>query len=271
MQKIQTRSRTTALALVLLLALACWSGCMRTAEPARDFTFRVMTYNIHHGEGMDGQVDLQRIADVIKESRAEIVALQEVDRGTERTSRRDFPAELAVLTGMTCVFSNNHHFQGGEYGNAVLTRFPVKQALNHHLRALQPKEQRGLQELVLDLNGRELVLLNTHLDAGRNDVERWSSVEEIEQRVKTHAQRPLLICGDFNATPESRVARKLAEFLEDTWLVAGEGDGFTVPSTAARRRIDYIWMSRHPDLTPLTATVPKTEASDHLPLVVEFR
>ena len=72
-----------------------------------------MTWNIHHGEGTDGQLDLQRIARVIREAEVDLVALQEVDRGVARTARRDLPAEVAVLTEMSCVFSNNFGYQGG--------------------------------------------------------------------------------------------------------------------------------------------------------------
>ena len=79
-------------------------------DPVR---FRLMTYNLHHGEGMDGRVDLERIAEIIRREGADIVALQEVDRGVARTARRDLSGELAALTGMTCLFSNNFHFQGG--------------------------------------------------------------------------------------------------------------------------------------------------------------
>src|SRR6267143_4106500 len=115
--------------MVSVLAACLWTGCQSASNQTKSNTgktFRVMTYNIHHGEGLDGKVDLLRIADLIKHESADIVALQEVDKGVERTPRRDFPDELAALTGMTCVFSNNYSYQGGEYGNAVLTRFPVK-------------------------------------------------------------------------------------------------------------------------------------------------
>jgi endonuclease/exonuclease/phosphatase family metal-dependent hydrolase len=82
--------------LVLLLGAFLITG---SAQEATN-TFRVMTYNIHHGEGPDGKVDLGRIASAIKAEKADIVALQEVDRGTLRTRQRDLTAELAKLTGM---------------------------------------------------------------------------------------------------------------------------------------------------------------------------
>ena len=173
--------------------------------------FRVMTYNIHHGAGLDRKVDLQRIADLIKQEQADIVALQEVDKGVERTARRDCPAELAALTGMTCVFSNNYHFQGGEYGNAVLTRFPVKRWTNRHYQMLRPGEQRGLLQIVLDVHGRELVFMDTHIDYRGDDTERLQNAAEILEAMKAYSGRPMILCGDFNDTPGSRTHQKLAQ------------------------------------------------------------
>lgn len=263
--------------LSLALLVASLTACsFRAPEPtgppapAPDTTFRVMTYNIHHGEGLDGKVDLQRIADLIQREGADIVALQEVDKGTERTARRDLGAELAALTGMTCVFSNNFHYQGGEYGNAVLTRFPVKRWTNQHYQMLRPGEQRGILQLVLDLHGREVVFMNTHIDYRGDDAERWSNVGEIEALVKQHG-KPIILCGDFNDVPDSRVCRRLAETFDDTWVRAGEGDGLTIPADKPRKRIDYIWISRGAPFTPVKAWVPRSLASDHLPVVAEFQ
>src|SRR6185436_14707317 len=130
---------------VLLGAAGLVAGCQTAPQPAASpTTFRVMTYNLHHGEGLDGKVDLLRIAELTKREGADLVALQEVDKGVERTARRDFPDELAALTGLTCVFSNNYHFQGGEYGNAVLTRFPIKSWTNTHFKKVNETEQRGI-------------------------------------------------------------------------------------------------------------------------------
>src|SRR5439155_26275097 len=114
---------------------------------------------IHHGEGLDGKIDLMRISQLITSEGADVVALQEVDRGVARTARRDFPAELAALTGMKCVFNNNYDYQNGEYGNAVLSRFPVKSWTNTHYKMLREGEQRGILRLVLDVHGRDVVFM----------------------------------------------------------------------------------------------------------------
>src|SRR5947207_417120 len=96
---------------LFLIGMFCSSG---VAAPPRAGTFRVMTYNIHHGEGTDSRIDLERIAALIKKEKVDLVALQEVDRGVLRTGRRDLPAELSKLTGMSYFFENNLSYEGGE-------------------------------------------------------------------------------------------------------------------------------------------------------------
>jgi len=256
----------------LLAAFLC-TGCRSASDQtgtAAGKTFRVMTYNIHHGEGLDGKVDLLRIAQLIKAEGADIVALQEVDKGVERTARRDLPEELAALTGMTCIFSNNYHYQDGEYGNSVLTIFPVLRWTNRHYKMLRPGEQRGVLQLVLNVHGQEIVFMNTHIDYRPEDLERWSNAGEMEELVKQYGDYPMIMCGDFNDAPESRVCRRIAETFDDTWVLVGQGDGFTIPAASPRKRIDYIWISKDKSVVPLKAWVPRSEASDHLPVVAEF-
>jgi endonuclease/exonuclease/phosphatase family metal-dependent hydrolase len=254
-----------------LISVAIFAGCESASRQDAPRTFRVMTYNIHHGEGLDGKVDLVRIAELIKREGADVVALQEVDKGVERTARRDLPAEMAALTGMTCVFSNNFNYQGGEYGNAVLTRFPVKSWTNTHYKMLRPGEQRGILQLVLDVHGREVVFMNTHIDYRGDDSERWSNVGEIESLAAAYGDRPIILCGDFNDTPNSRVVRRIAERFDDAWVLSGEGDGFTIPVRKPAKRIDYIFISKRSGIVPLNAWVPYSEASDHLPVVTELQ
>jgi len=256
--------------LLLLLVLILLNGCATSPHHAGKKTFRVMTYNIHHGEGLDGKVDLQRIAELIRRERADIVALQEVDKGVARTARRDLPADLSRLTGMACVFSNNFHYQGGEYGNAVLTRFPVVSATNLHYAMLRTNEQRGLLQLTLDVRGHRLVFMTTHIDHRTDDAERLLNVRQIQETTRQYAGQAIILCGDFNDTPGSRTHTKLKELLDDSWELAGQGDGLTFSASQPRKRIDYIWISKNKSLTPINIWVPQSDASDHLPLVAEF-
>jgi endonuclease/exonuclease/phosphatase family metal-dependent hydrolase len=233
-------------------------------------TFRAMTYNIHHGEGADGRLDIERIAALIRDERADLVALQEVDRGVERTNRRDLPAELAALTGMTCLFRNNHAFQGGEYGNAILTRFPVKRWANTLLRMLRAGEQRGVLQAVVDVGGRELLFMNTHIDYRPDDAERLENVAQVREVLAEYGNMPVLFGGDFNDTPGSRTYAAMAAMFDDLWLRAGAGVGFTIPSREPNKRIDFLWLGHGGPLRAVRAWVPRSEGSDHLPVVAEF-
>jgi len=229
-----------------------------------------MTYNIHHGEGVDGRLDIERIAALIRDERADLVALQEVDRGVERTKRRDLPAELAALTGMTCLFRNNHAFQGGEYGNAILTRFAVRRWTNTLLRMLRPGEQRGVLQAVVDAGGRDLLLLATHIDYRPDDAERLENVAQFREVLAEYGKMPALFGGDFNDTPGSRTYAAMAALFDDVWVKAGDGVGFTIPSREPNKRIDFLWLRHGAPLRPIRAWVPRSEASDHLPVVAEF-
>jgi endonuclease/exonuclease/phosphatase family metal-dependent hydrolase len=249
--------------LALLLPLAA------AAAPAPGpVTLRVVCYNIHHGEGLDGRLDLERIAALITAQRADLVALQEVERGTQRTARRDLPAELARLTGLTARFDHNIPYQGGEYGTAILSRYPIRRAAHVPLTMVGPGEQRGVQQVWLDVAGTEVLFLNTHLDHRREPAERERSVGEIRALVTAAGSLPVIVAGDFNAVPDSRAIATMREFLTDAWTVAGRGPGFTIPVRQPNRRIDYVWVSPH--LTPVRMEVLSSEASDHLPIVAEL-
>lgn len=254
---------------MLLIFLLVLVGSTHLLES--DDHLRVMTYNIHHGRAMDGELDLDQIARVILDANVSVVALQEVDIGVTRSEGRNLLSELAELTGLRhAVFGKNLDFQGGEYGNAILSAYPIAAYRNTHLRQLTSGEQRGVQEAVLDVNGTALVVLNTHLDHTQDDSERLYSIRQlIDEILPLHATDCLILAGDINDIPGSNAYAKIKGELADAWSAAGEGPGFTFPADIPERRIDYIFHG--PQLEPISAEVPSTEASDHRPLVVEFR
>jgi endonuclease/exonuclease/phosphatase family metal-dependent hydrolase len=238
--------------------------------PAGTNTFRVMTYNIHHGEGLDGKIDLERIASLIRSNRADIVAVQEVDKGVARTARRDFPAELAKLTGMSCLFSNNFSYQGGEYGNAILSRFPVLAVTNHLLPRVITNESRGVLQATLQLQSGPVLFMATHFGAHRDEADRLASADFVQKLIQSGPALPVILAGDFNAVPSSETIRRLRKVLEDAWSVAGQGEGFSFPVNPPVKRIDYIWYVPRRGLHPVRAQVGYSDASDHLPVWVDF-
>jgi len=272
---IRTVFRLSAAVLLVLVAVGCSSSKLATSGT----TLRVMTWNIHHGEGLDKKVDIDRIAKIILSVKPDVVALQEIDRGVERSGKIDIITKLADLTDMTYAFGKTIDYQGGEYGNAFLTRFPILEERNLHYVPIQPGEQRGLLQLILDVRGEEIVVANTHLESRSDDSARASSVGELRNALRRYHPRPVVVCGDLNDLPDSRVIGELKKDYTDSWALVGRGDGFTFQSDAPKKRIDYILVLNNskPDsasaavqLRPMSARVLQSSASDHLPLLVEF-
>lgn len=248
------------------LCLVLLAGC---ASP-QPTPLRVLSYNIHHGEGMDGRLDLERIAEIIRRSEADLVALQEVDRGVKRTDRMDQPARLAELTGMHVVFERNIEHQGGDYGNAVLSRMPVNRHQNHFLPQSRPGEQRGLLEVHVTVDGEPLVFYATHFDYRPTDGERMASVAMLKEKMGPHAGLPIIVAGDLNDTPNSRVLAAATAFLVDT-CEDDSGAVLTYPADAPKKRIDYILTNGHPSLRCVEfRVIPESIASDHRPILAVF-
>jgi endonuclease/exonuclease/phosphatase family metal-dependent hydrolase len=199
---------------------------------------RVLSYNIHHGEGTDGKLDLERIARVIRSANPDVAALQEVDQQTRRTGHVDQAAELARLTQMHVVFGKNIDFEGGGYGNAVLSKLPIKNHANHHLPTFDNFEQRGVLVAQLEApHAKEpLLLFATHLDHRRDDRERLASATKINELLAMHGDAPALLAGDLNDTWESATLA----ILRRQWTRANEEERPTIPVAAPDRQIDFV-------------------------------
>lgn len=245
------------LTLVAIFILTTIRLC--AAEPTQ---IRVLSYNIHHGEGVDGKLDLPRIASVIRAANPTIVALQEVDRGTNRTQRVDQPAELARLTNMQVVFERNIEFNGGEYGNAVLSKLPIIAHRNVHLPSLDGGEQRGalLVELSIGDKGRKLLFICTHLDHRRDSKERLASARKINEIIAPHGTTPIILAGDLNATRESDVLN----VLRKQWAHLSNNDLPTIPVVTPKKQIDFIMVRPSKAWRMIeTRVLGEAVASDH--------
>jgi endonuclease/exonuclease/phosphatase family metal-dependent hydrolase len=253
----------------LLIIINCFAGFSQ--EDHRHDILRVMTYNIHHAEGIDGKINLERIADLILKNNIDLVALQEVDAGVERSFGIDIMDSLAKLINMNSYFEKNINYQGGEYGNGILSKFPFEQKINHHYEMLREGEQRGLLQTVININGFYIAFFNTHIDFRGDDTERLMNIKEITEISSEKYNMPIIVCGDFNDIPGSRTHQKMKENFIDVWEIFNEGLGYTYPVEIPEKRIDYIFLKDEwRILKPLSIEVLWSEASDHLPVIAEF-
>ncbi|WP_456290224.1 endonuclease/exonuclease/phosphatase family protein [Paenibacillus sp. AK002] len=231
----------------------------------------VMSYNIHHGAGIDGQLSLQRIADVIRDSGAEIVGLQEVDRNYgERSDFRDQAKELAGLLGYHYAYGANLDLEPGEgqtnnrqYGTAIVSKYPILRSENTWLSSFG-KEQRGVLHAVVNLKGIHVDVYNTHL--GLDVTSRTAQAQEIID-LASGSQGPALLLGDLNAEPDSSEFRLLLDSGLFVNSFEGIDDAYTFPVINPSATIDYILTS--PNVRHANQRVIQTEASDHLPIAAD--
>ncbi|TWT43096.1 hypothetical protein KOR42_45020 [Thalassoglobus neptunius] len=226
----------------------------------------VMTYNIHHAEGTDGILNPTRIAKIIRATNADLVALQEVDRRTTRVDGRDLLNEIATETKLHSAFGKSIEFAGGEYGNAILSRWPIQKNETILLPRLNNGEQRSM--LVADIAIREtentLTFVSTHLDHRADDSERFLSVEQINSQFEKEGEHPILLAGDFNDTASSRSVKALLK----SWRMTNTEVFPSIPSRNPVRQIDFIFVSPPTSWESLsTRVLDEPNASDHLPVV----
>ena len=253
-------------------------GARKGNSATRTDTFRVMTYNVHGCVGMDGKLDAERVARLIARARPDVVALQELDVGRARSRGVDQAQLIARHLMMEFEFHASMCIDDECFGDAILTRLPQRLIKAGPLTALANKphlELRGALWGAVDLHGKELQIINTHL--GLNPRERMVQAEALlDDDWLGHEQcrEPVILCGDFNARPSSSAYRRLSHRLRD---VQTEAQDHRPKSTFSGRfptlRIDHIFIS--PGLEVTSVELPDSElarvASDHLPLVAELR
>lgn len=231
-------------------------------------TLRVLTYNIHHGEGVDGKLDLARLAAVITAARADIVALQEVDQKTKRTGGVDQAAELARLTGLHFAYGQAMAYQGGAYGQVLLSRWPLADFTVHPLpNPTQVEPRIAISATVRPPGQPAFRFVGTHLDASRDDTARWQQAARLIELFGADAS-PTILIGDLNARPETRIMQALLQPFTDA---STSHPAPTSPAENPKARIDFVLLRPTTAWRVLSSTViPEAVASDHRPLLVEL-
>ncbi|MCG0063312.1 endonuclease/exonuclease/phosphatase family protein [Streptomyces tricolor] len=249
-----------------------------TGPGAARVPLRVATYNIHAGAGQDNVFDLDRTAAAIRDLDADVIGLQEVD--VHWGARSDFADEARELAGrlrMRVYFAPIYDLPPAtadgprrQYGVAVLSRRPLRDARNHEITRLStqtpdpvPAPAPGFAEVTVKVGGTLVHVYTTHLDYRTDPSVRRAQVDDM-LAVLAEDPGPKVLLGDFNAEPGAPELSRLWGPLAD----AAPNGGKTYPAVGPVRRIDLVAVS--PDVTVTGARAWATAASDHRPVVADL-
>lgn len=222
---------------------------------------------------MDGRVRPRRIVDVLREIDADIIAFQEVVRHTTSRPEQDQAQFIAAELGMNLQFGRNRQHHAGAYGNALLSRYPLRANSNYDITA-RNREPRGCLHADVELPGGELLhVFNVHM--GTSFLERRKQARElvspkILHRVELHA--PRIVLGDFNEWTRGLTTRLMRNHFVSPNLRDHTHRSRTYPGMLPLLHLDHIYFDPQIRLhrfslhrTPLSLL-----ASDHLPLVADL-
>lgn len=235
---------------------------------------KILSYNVHSCVGTDRKLDPARIADVIAGLGPDIIGLQELDVGRQRSGGIDQAHVIASLLKMNFHFHPALRVEEEHYGDAILTSLPTRLIKADGLPSYG--EPRGALWVEIDAGGKALQVFNTHLGLFRRERIRQASILAGPQWLD-HPQakdKPRLLMGDFNSIPSSPAYRRLATTMRDIGHETGTVAGRTFPSRFPLLRLDHVFVADGPRIvsTQAVSTPLIRAASDHLPLmaIVEF-
>jgi len=236
----------------------------RETPPA---ALRVATYNIKHGRGMDGVIDLERTAATLATLNADLIALQEVDDRASRSGGVDQAAWLADRLGMHAAYGSFMDFQGGRYGLAILSRHPIKS--HEAWRLPDGNEPRvALAARIATGSGETITAIAVHFDWVDDDGFRYDQARETIRRIE-ELETPWIVFGDFNDVPGSRTMNAFKQIGLNA--EKPQDDAATFPADQPTIEIDFIITGPPSAWMPATSTViAEPLTSDHRPVVAEL-
>jgi endonuclease/exonuclease/phosphatase family metal-dependent hydrolase len=212
---------------------------------------RVATWNIRAARS----APMDAIAAELRATQADVIALQEVDVRTRRTGFVDEPATLAAALGFHYAFAASIKWDEGDYGLAVLSRWPLTDVRRHRLDAAAASEPRIVLEVTVCAGGRPLRVFNHHAD--NRAASRDAGFSELKELVQDDVGRGVLVLGDFNERVDGAGVRGL---LDAGLVDLGAGDDV---NTARPGRIDFLLADRPLARLTSAARVWFTDKSDH--------
>lgn len=225
-------------AATLILIMGMYQIVDVQAQTQNKTIIKVLSFNILHGATTQGDFNLDAIAKVIIKADPDFVALQEVDFKTNRAKKYDLATELGWRTKLAPIFARAMLYDGGEYGEGVLSKHSFLQTQNVSLPHSQGNEPRAALEVITILpSGDTIAFIGTHLDHTKDETDRLMQAKKINQ-VFSANKYPSLLVGDLNAEPDS----KPIQILKEMWTATYDKKKpkFTYPSDRPDKKIDYV-------------------------------
>ncbi len=231
---------------------------------------RVLSFNILHGATTKGDFDLDVIAKVIMDSNPDLVAMQEVDYKTNRAKKYDLVTELGWRTKMIPLFARAMEYDGGEYGEGILSKYTFLSSRNVALPYTSGNEPRAALEVTIVLpSGDTIAFIGTHLDHLKDEKDRVAQANRINE-VFSSNKYPTILAGDLNALPGSAPIN----ILEKMWAASYDVQGPepTFPSNNPTKKIDYVMFFPIKSWQVLeTLVIQDSIASDHCAYLVTLK
>ncbi|MCC6793808.1 MAG: endonuclease/exonuclease/phosphatase family protein [Candidatus Hydrogenedentes bacterium] len=233
--------------------------------------FNVVTYNVHACRGLDRRICHIRISDILRACNADIIALQELDSDRARSRKVDQPQAIADALGMHLIFYSTDGWADGKYGNAILSKYPLKLVRAANLPGAGRCEPRGAIWAEAIINNQSVHIVNTHL--GLTASERATQVRALlgPEWMGAHTfSESSVLCGDFNFSPRDPLYRLLTERLRDVQMVQRARRAF--PTWLGLRTIDFVLVSHAIEVHAVHVhwSLRTRIASDHMPLVASI-
>ncbi len=262
--------RIVSFAALMILFWGCAAKMNTTTKVKAVDSLKIMSYNIHHANPPSkvGLIDLDAIAAVINKEQPDLVGLQEVDRLTKRCGNIDQAKVLAEKTGLYYQFFKAIDHDGGEYGLAILSKYPILSSSKIALPQVMKGEGRIMAAAEITLpNKMKITFANTHLDAQRPDSNRVVQMKAIEANLIAKKGATVLV-GDLNSEADKEPIMILDKTFKRSCVL---NCAPTIPQDKPRKTIDYIALSNANWGLMEHRVVPETYASDHRPLIAVYQ
>jgi endonuclease/exonuclease/phosphatase family metal-dependent hydrolase len=234
-----------------LLTIGLWA-LLVTASHALE----VLTWNIHHAKGIDGVMDPKRLAKRIAEETPDVIFLQEVDHDTKRSQQVKQSEVIANSLAYHHCFIPAIPFQGGGYGQAILSKTPL---INPRHVVLSTEGEARIAIIAETIIAKQTItLVGIHLDAG-SATRRLSEINALLPHL-AKITNPIILGGDWNQAPDKTLTAALAD--SGLKLAPITGEAWTFPANAPHEALDHFWLRGLS--AEKSSVVPTGKLSDHL-------